>query len=225
VCLGLTSSAKTPLQKGAPIGTVWGFIDGTIQGIARPTYHQRTCHNGWNRKHCLKYHGIVTPDGLISHLFGPVDGRRNDTFLWRKSNLPHILEQNAHTPNGTSLQVYGDPAYCISSYILSPYEGAQLTNDQKQWNRSMSRLRIVAEWGFKEIVNTFGFLDFAKNQKHLLQPVGVQFRVAVLLHNAHVCLHNPQVTQYFDIENVNIIEELMEDELLEPPTLSEYFHN
>ena len=89
----------------------------------------------------------------------------------------------------------------------------------------MSRLRIVAEWAFKEIVNTFGFLDFVKNQKHLLQPVGVQFRVAVLLHNAHVCLHKPQVTQYFDIENINIIEEVMEDELLEPPSLSEYFHN
>jgi len=214
-------------QKGAHIGTVWGFMDGTIRGIARPAYHQPTCYNGWKRKHCLKYHGIVTPDGLISHLFGPVqvDGRKNDAFLWRESNLPHILEQNAHTPNGALLQVYGDPAYSISSYILSPYQGAQLINDHKQWNRSMSRLRIVAEWAFKEIVNTFGFLDFAKNQKHLLQPVGVQFRVAVLLHNAHVCLPKPQVTQYFDIENVNIIEELMEDELLEPPTLSEYFHN
>jgi len=68
-------------------------------------------------------------------------------------------------------------------------------------------------------------LDFVKNQKHLLQPVGEQFRVTVLLHNAHVCLHKLQVTQYFNIENVNIVEELMEDELLEPPLLSEYFHN
>jgi len=89
----------------------------------------------------------------------------------------------------------------------------------------MSRLRIFAEWPFKEIVYTFGFLDFVKNQKHLLQPVGVQFRVAVLLHNAHVCLHKPQVTQYSNIENVNIVEGVMEGELLEPPLLSEYFHN
>lgn len=73
--------ARTIERKGAPIGTVWGFIDGTIRGIARPTQHQRTCYNGWKRKHCLKYHAIVTLDGLISHLFGPVDGRRNDAFL------------------------------------------------------------------------------------------------------------------------------------------------
>jgi len=52
----------------------------------------------------------------------------------------------------------------------------------------MSKLRIAAECAFKEMVNMFHFLDYFKNQKHLLPPVGVQFRVAALLHNAHVCL-------------------------------------
>lgn len=205
---------------------VWGFVDGTIHGIARPSYHQRTCYNSWKRKHCLKYHGIVTQNDLIRHWFGPVDGRRNDAFLWQESNLPNILEQNARTPEGTPLQVYGDSAYSINNFILSPYQGAQLTNNQRQWNKSMSRLRIVAEWAFKEIVNTFGFLDFVKNPKHLLQPVGVQFRVAILLHNAHVCLHKRQITKYFNnMKNVNIVEGVMEGELLEPPSLLEYFHN
>jgi len=38
----------------------------------------------------------------------------------------------------------------------------------------MSGVQIVAEWAFKEMVNTFGFLDYVKNQKLLLQPVGEQ---------------------------------------------------
>ena len=42
----LVKYAQAIQQKGAPIGSVWGFIDGTIWGIARPTYHQRTCYNG-----------------------------------------------------------------------------------------------------------------------------------------------------------------------------------
>ncbi|RPB03615.1 hypothetical protein L873DRAFT_1860786 [Choiromyces venosus 120613-1] len=119
-------------QKGAPLGTMWGFIDGTICEIAQPTRHQQTCYNGWKRKHCLKYHAIVTPDGLISHLFSPIDRRQNDAFLWRESNLPQILQQYAHTPDGTSLQVYGNPAYSINLFILSPYQGAQLTDHEKQ---------------------------------------------------------------------------------------------
>jgi len=93
----------------------------------------------------------------------------------------------------------------------------------------MSRLRIVVEWAFKEMVTMFGFLDYVKNQKHLLQPVGVQFRVAALLHNVHVCLHHPQITQYFEIlENVGVDEparEMMEERLLEPPSLLEYFYH
>ena len=223
----LSQYAHTIERKGAPIATVWGFIDGTIRAIARPTRRQRTCYNGWKRKHCLKYHAIVTPDGLISHLFGPVDGRRNDAFLWRESGLLPILQQHARSPNGAPLQIYGDPAYSINTFLLSPYQGAHITAEQQQWNRSMSRLRIVAEWAFKEMITTFGFLDYAKNQKHLLQPVGVQFRVAALLHNAHVCLHHPQITQYFLIPNEHEgnEEEFLEQDLLEPPTLMEYFHD
>lgn len=206
---------------------MWGFIDGIIRTIARPIRRPKTCYNGWKRKHCLKYHGIVTPDGLISHLFGPVHGRRNDAFLWRESNLPAILQRHAHKPDGTPLQLYGDPAYSINSFLLSPYQGAQITPDQRQWNKAMSRLRIVAEWAFKKTVSTFAFLDYCKNQKHLLQPVGLQFRVAVLLHNAHVCLHRQQIVQYFTLDREENEGDPLDgvDELLEPPTLGEYFHN
>ena len=62
-------------------------IDGTILDIAHPTLRQRTCYNGWKHKHFLKHHATVTSDGLISHLFEPIDGRRNDGFLRQESDL------------------------------------------------------------------------------------------------------------------------------------------
>ncbi|RPA99176.1 hypothetical protein L873DRAFT_1835526 [Choiromyces venosus 120613-1] len=151
------------------------------------------------RKYCLKYHAIVIPDGLISNMFGPVDGRRNNAFLWKDSNLPTILQK-------TPLQVYGNSAYSISNFLLSPYQ-------------VMSQLLIVVEWSFKEMINMFGFLDYVKNEKHLLQPIGVQFRVAALLHNTYYFenLHNVEVEA--------LVEEMMEDQLLQPPSLLEYFHD
>ncbi|KAG0131190.1 hypothetical protein HOY82DRAFT_485462, partial [Tuber indicum] len=99
--------------KGAPIANMCGFIDDTICGIAWPTKCKRTYFNGWKRKHCHKYHAIVTPDGLISHLFGPVNGWQNDAFQMHESNLPNILEQHAQASGRTLLQRYGDPAYSI----------------------------------------------------------------------------------------------------------------
>lgn len=220
----LEQYARAIHTKGAPLNSVWGFIDGTIRAIARPTRRQMTCYNGWKRKHCLKYHAIVTPDGLISHFFGPVDGRRNDGFLWTDSGLISKLEQNSHSTTGQALQIYGDPAYSINRYLISPYQGAHITPDQQTWNKQMSRLRIVVEWVFKEVITMFAFVDYPKNQKHLLQPVGIQFRVAVLLHNAHVILHKPQISQYFDIEDDGH-QVFIEEHLIEPPTLANYFHD
>ncbi|RPB00469.1 hypothetical protein L873DRAFT_1680637, partial [Choiromyces venosus 120613-1] len=72
-------------------------------------------------KHCLKYHAIVTPDSLISHLFKPVYGRRNDAFLWHESGLLPILQLHARSPNSTPLQLYGNSAYSINTVLLSPY--------------------------------------------------------------------------------------------------------
>ncbi|RPB05836.1 hypothetical protein L873DRAFT_1661936, partial [Choiromyces venosus 120613-1] len=69
------------------------------------------------------------------------------------------------------------------------------------WSQSISYLQIVVKWVFKEMVSMFGFFDYVKNQKHLLQPIGVQFRVAVLLYNIYVYLHRLQITQYFEFSN------------------------
>ncbi|KAG0640996.1 hypothetical protein HOY80DRAFT_855296, partial [Tuber brumale] len=55
----LSQYARAIERKEAPIATVWGFIDGTIRAIARPTRRQQTCYNRWKQKHCLKDHAIV----------------------------------------------------------------------------------------------------------------------------------------------------------------------
>ncbi|KAF8600004.1 hypothetical protein BDV93DRAFT_403417, partial [Ceratobasidium sp. AG-I] len=72
----------------------------------------------------------------------------------------------------------------------------------------MSKVREAVEWGFGEVIRQFAFLDFYKNQKVLLQPVGILYVVGILFCNAHVILHGSQVSSYFDCL---------------PPTLEEYF--
>ena len=45
----------------------------------------------------------------------------------------------------------------------------------------MTPLRIGVEWGFGEVLKTFAFLDHKKNIKLFLQPVGLLYKVAVIL--------------------------------------------
>ena len=68
--------------------------------------------------------------------------------------------------------VYGDPAYPLRVHSQGPFRGAVLTQQQIDFNRSMSATRISVEWTFGDIVNYFKFLDFKTKMKHLSKCSG-----------------------------------------------------
>lgn len=206
----LAEFARVNRDFGCPLDVVVGFIDGTLQEVARPVANQRLIYNGWKRMHCLKYHAVVTPDGIIIHLHGPVEGRRHDQTVFKESRLQDILDKHFLCPDGkTKLYLYGDSGYSLGEHILCPYKGVSLTPEEKKWNYMMSRARESVEWIFKEISTHFQFLDFPGGQKVLLSPCGLYYLVATLFCNAHTILHHPQIPQYFHCN---------------PPTLLEYFN-
>ena len=59
-------------QKGAALQNCFGFIDGTVRPIAKPGVNQRIVYNGHKRVHSLNFQSVVTPNGMIGHLYGPV---------------------------------------------------------------------------------------------------------------------------------------------------------
>ncbi|RPB15811.1 hypothetical protein P167DRAFT_551739 [Morchella conica CCBAS932] len=93
-------------SRDAPLETCFGFIDGTLRQIARPTWGQEAVYNGWKRLHCLKYQAVVCPDGIIPHLYGPVEGKLHDLTVYRESHLSELLAMHAFAPDGTPLQIY-----------------------------------------------------------------------------------------------------------------------
>lgn len=109
----------------------------------------------------FKLHSVHAPNGLISHQFGPLEGRRHDAFMLGESGLIHIL-QRFRKPNGEPYIIYGDPAYGITRNILAPFRGARLTADQQEFNSQMSKVRCSVEWGFGKIIQNFVFPDFKK---------------------------------------------------------------
>ena len=113
-------------------------------------------------------------------------------------------------PNGEPYVIYGDPAYGLTRNILAPYRGVRLTDDQQEFNSQMSKVRTCVEWGFGKICQLFAFLDFKKNLKLLLQPIGEYYLVAVILVNCHTCFYGSQTAAYFD---------------LDPPMLETYLSN
>ena len=151
-------------SKGAALQNCWGFIDGTVRPICRPSRNQRLVYNGHKRVHAIKFQSVVTPNGLIAHLFGPVEGRRHDSGLLAMSGLLDQLEQHSFSQDRHPLCIYGDPAYPQRVHLKCPIirRGA-LTDEELAFNSSMSKVRVAVEWVFGDVINYFKFVDFKKN--------------------------------------------------------------
>ena len=194
-------------QKGAPLENCFGFIDGTLRGIARPKEHQRIMYNGHKRIHGIKFQSVVTPNGLIANLSGPFEGRRHDSVMLQQSGLLQDLRRVAFH-DGQPLCLYGDPAYPLGIHLQAPYRQNPLTPQMALFNKAMSEVRVAVEWVFGDIANYFKFIDFKKQMKINLSSVGKMYFVCALLENARTCLYGNLVSTTFDVQ---------------PPSLQEYF--
>ena len=196
-------------RKGAPLDNCWGFIDGTVRPVSRPGEYQRILYNGHKKIHAIKYQSVVAPKGLIANLYGPTEGRRHDSGILADSGLLNMLSQHSFDSNGNPLCIYGDPAYPLRIHLQAGFQGANITAQQRDWNKHMSEVRVSVEWIFGDIINYFKFLDFKKNLKIGLSAVGKIYIVCALLHNARNCFHGSLTSSYFD---------------LDPPVIEEYFN-
>lgn len=91
---------------------------------------------------------VTAPNGLIAHMYGPIVGRRHDTFMLSVSDLQSKLA-TITKQGGSPYVIYGDPAYGVSLTILAPYCSSQLTPQES--NESC----VLVEWTFGKIVTNF----------------------------------------------------------------------
>ena len=196
----LEAFAQSIHQKGAPLDNCWGFVDGTVRPICRPSHNQRIVYNGHKKVHSLKFQSVVAPNGMIANMYGPVEGKRHDSGMLADSGLLNQLQQHSYGQNGRALCIYGDPAYPLRVHLQSGFKGANITQQQMLWNKAMSEARVSVEWIFGDIINYFKFLDFKKNLKLELSAIGKMYLVCALLHNARCCLYKNTTTKQFDLD-------------------------
>ena len=157
--------------------------------------------------HALKLKCIVLPNGLIGNMYGPIEGRRHNFFMLRESNMLQQLKLYAFNLNGDPLCLYGDPAYPLRVHVQDPFKNARLLPLEQEFNMAMSKVKVSVEWLFGDICNWFAFLDFKKNLKINLSPVGKMYLVCALLANARTCLYGNMTSDFFNWD---------------PPSLEEY---
>jgi hypothetical protein len=162
-----------------------------------------------NHAHGIKFQMISAPNGLIINLFGPIEGCRHDSGMLRISGLMENLQDKMTRGDGNIYSLYGDPAYPLRPRLLCPFKGAHLTEEQKIFNKRMSAVRIYVEWTFGKIISLFSFLDFKKNNKLYLQPIGKYYIVGAILTNCHSCLYGNETGGFFELDPTTLDEYLI----------------
>lgn len=198
-------------RAGSALSECVGFIDCTRIKIQRPSGSnvlQRSCFSGHTRIHCLIYQTLSTPDGLIFALFGPLVGRRHDLTLLRESNWESHLEEHLLVDD-RQFYIFGDAAYNLKPWLQKPFNCNNLSPLQRQFNSSMSAVRVAVEHGYKEVKLFWTSQDFSRKLKVKQAPIGLLYRSSVLMWNMRVCFYGcGQVTEKFGVDPPTIEEHL-----------------
>jgi hypothetical protein len=147
------------------------------------------------------------PDGILSHLYGPIEGSRHDSFILNESGLKDNLSTFLKDENHHFV-IYGDQAYGTHEHIIAPYVNP--AGNQIQFNSRMKIVREAIEWEFGLILSNWKFLDWRWSQQLFSSPIGKHYPVAAMLTNMKTCLEGNQISSFFGID---------------PPTIDEYMRS
>ena len=182
------------VEKGSKLQNIVGFVDGTRLNVSRPrnSMLQWALYNA-KYGHNIAYLSVQGPDGLMMHFDGPYPGKDHDSKIFLQSTIETIMEMFA-----SGFAIFGDSAYGLSRTLITIIKGAK-DADERKFNKSMSRLRVCAEWGFGGASNKFSWLKDPENI--VLGKGGVAITIAVLMIITNIvwCCERPQTSRYFNL--------------------------
>jgi hypothetical protein len=223
---------------GCPFDDCVGFIDGTTLHVCRPggnMINQALFYSGHKRVHCVRWQGVVTPDGMLASFYGPTPGASNDAGLLNLSKLDDTLRAlfgpHPTIPNVSKFLLYGDSGYS-GGHRLTIYTPADLATQQLKEAANSVRVAVENVFGAKTgtfsnvyggsrthfsypdsvslsfpLVGQWAFTKYAQNLNVRLSPVAAQMLVGALLYNCVNCLNPGLVSKRFGVD---------------PPTLVDY---
>jgi hypothetical protein len=174
------------------------FGTNTVDSVT-PELFQAVVYNGKDKTHALKYQVLVTPDGIMRHVYGPVCGARHDQHMVHASKVLEWVTSHGHCATGEAFVCYADAGYAVAPGLMRPFADEKINIIHKSFNEVMSSVRICVEWEFGDIVTQWAHVNYKRMQMiaNGSRP-GQQYIVAALLTNCKNCLRPSQTSTYFN---------------------------
>ena len=159
---------------------VVGIVDASLIETRRPVVDQRTQYSGKHKKHGTKVQVITSCNGLAMSITTGIVGSRHDYAAFRDSGVAEMFAEKCWR-GGEQVEicrgVMADGGYQgIQAYIEAtiPHRrprGGELSDDQHEFNRRMSTLRIIVENFFGRLKSYWRILSWYSGSRHHLNNI------------------------------------------------------
>lgn len=105
-------------------------------------------YNNQKRIHSLMFQSVTLPNGMIWHMNGIIERRRNDWNLYKESGLQEDLE-DALLVGRRQLCIHGDRGYSRREFMEITFQRSYISAEQEDLYKYMSHWRITVEWMLK----------------------------------------------------------------------------
>ena len=203
-------AGNLPWHVGLPVA----FVDAKCLKICRPIWGEDLCYSGYKHMHSLNFQILGRPDGIVEDLYGGIEGRHSDPFLFNGSHLGrrfHMMRNRvwdneyAGAHSWPLFKMYADGIYAITTEMGRNFR-EPLSAGQAAANALMATMRGAIEHMFANVSNLFRRVHYSRANKILASPVTTQYIVAHLFTNAHSCFYGNQTQKFFNMPKPNIYE-------------------
>jgi hypothetical protein len=141
------------------------FIDSTEQQIPRPVDNRRRkmYYSGKKKRHTVKTQLMVNNQGIIIHKTDHKKGRRHDYDIYKR-NHPVTPKKVVNVFDLGYLGVEKDFSAQLSSIPIRKKRNLDLLQEEKEYNKSHSRKRIVIEHTICRLKKYRIFADVFRNR-------------------------------------------------------------
>lgn len=168
----------------------FGSVDGKHCQFRNPPHSGSTYFN-YLRYFSIVLQGVADADKKFITIDVGGYGRQHDASTFRSSALFSKLQNGSFnapvrmTIPGTNIElptfVIADEAYPLSTYLMRPYSGRNLTNEKDLFNKRLSRARKCIECAFGILTRKFGI--FSKSIETKEETARDIIKCACILHN------------------------------------------
>jgi hypothetical protein len=165
---------------------VVAIVDATEQPIQRPKDDevQKAHYSGKKKDHTLKTQVVVGPDGELMDVSESVPGSKHDKKLYDESGVGDRLDEDEAMMGDSGFQGIQHDHQAVLPFKKP--KGGKLTEEQKQHNHRLSRLRVVVE---NTLAHMKIFRVLAHVYRHAREGYNAIFRIVAVLVNRRIQRH------------------------------------